>query len=82
MMLCEGWATGASHASGGLACLCSVDDGDSRNRQRRLLRHRYPKVELYYLPDDDRKTTGNPGMYYAQQAQQAVGCSMFIAEMA
>ncbi|GAA0553592.1 hypothetical protein GCM10009098_21670 [Rheinheimera aquimaris] len=78
IMLCEGWATGATlHKWYGMPVFCAMSAMNLKAVAEAICA-RYPGIELIICPDDDRKTTGNPGMYYAQQAQQAMGCSMFI----
>jgi putative DNA primase/helicase len=78
MMLCEGWATGATlHQWYGMPVFCAMSAMNLKPVALAITAI-YPKVELIICSDDDRKTSGNPGMYYAQQAQKAVGCSMFM----
>lgn len=77
MMLCEGWATGATlHQWYGMPVFCAMSAVNLKPVAQ-ALSERYPDIKLVICPDDDRKTTGNPGMYYAQQALAAVGGSMF-----
>lgn len=77
MMLCEGWATGATlHQWYGMPVFCAMSVMNLKPVAEAICA-RYPNVELIVCPDDDRKTSGNPGMYYAQQAAKAVGASLF-----
>ncbi|MDP5207246.1 toprim domain-containing protein [Alishewanella sp. SMS9] len=77
MMLCEGWATGATlHQWYGMPVFCAMSVVNLMPVAKAITT-RYPKSELIICPDDDRKTTGNPGMYYAQQVQQVVGGDFF-----
>jgi putative DNA primase/helicase len=77
VMLCEGWATGATlHQWFGMPVFCAMSAMNLKPVAEAICA-RYPNIELVVCPDDDRKTTGNPGMYYAEQALKAVGGSMF-----
>jgi putative DNA primase/helicase len=77
MMLCEGWATGATlHQWYGMPVFCAMSAMNLKPVAETMCA-RYPDIELIVCPDDDRKTSGNPGMYYAQQAATAVGAALF-----
>lgn len=78
VMLCEGWATGATlHMWYGMPVFCAMTVSNLLQVAVYILQ-RYPQVELIICADDDRKTTGNPGLYYAQQVQKQIGGSLFV----
>lgn len=80
VMLCEGWATGATlHMWYGMPVFCAMTVSNLLQVAVNILQ-RYPQVELIICADDDRKTTGNPGMYYAQQVQKKLGGSLFVPQ--
>ena len=72
MVLCEGYATGASvHLASGWPVVVCFSAGNLEPVGRRL-RARYPDALLVFAADDDRATADNPGRTHAEQAARAV----------
>lgn len=73
MVVCEGFATGASiHEATGYAVAIAFDAGNLQ-AVAKALHAKYPEQRLVLAADDDWKTDGNPGLAKAQAAAQAVG---------
>lgn len=71
ILLCEGYATGASiHMATGHAVVVAFDAGNMLHVGRSFREH-FPDAELIYCADNDRWTTqpvDNPGLYWADRA--------------
>jgi len=73
--IAEGWATGAAvaqHFFPGATVLAALDCGNLLSVAQ-AARQRFPGVEIAICADDDRCTTGNPGLSKAREAARAVG---------
>lgn len=78
MVICEGWATGATLAEDApeTFVLAAIDAGNLE-AVAVATRAYWPKTELVIAGDDDRRTPGNPGRVKATEA--AVAASALIA---
>jgi len=73
LIVCEGYATGASiHESTGDAVAVAFDAGNLEPVAV-ALRARYPSLKMIIAADDDHQTDGNPGLTKARAAALAVG---------
>ena len=73
LIVCEGYATGASiHEATGDAVAVSFNAGNLESVATALHR-KYPDLVLIVGADDDHRTEGNPGMTKARAAALAVG---------
>lgn len=73
MVVCEGYATGASiHMATGHAVACAFNAGNLQ-AVAQALHQKYPGLHIVLAADDDHQTEGNPGMAKARQAALAVG---------
>lgn len=72
LIVCEGFATGASiHEATGQAVLVAFDSGNLEPVAKSL-RKLYPNAALIVAADDDHQTEGNPGRAAAAGASKAV----------
>lgn len=70
LLVCEGWATGASiHEAVGEPVIVTFDAGNLQ-RVSRVVRQRYPAIDITIVADNDDKPgrTDNPGVTAATQA--------------
>ncbi len=73
LIVCEGYATGASiHECTGHAVAVAFDAGNL-GPVAVALRAKYPDLKIIIAVDDDHLTDGNPGLTKAMAAAQAVG---------
>lgn len=73
LIVCEGFATGASiHEATGQLVAMAFDSGNLEPVAKSL-RKLYPDAELIVAADDDHQTEGNPGRTAAAGAAKAVG---------
>jgi len=73
LIVCEGYATGASiHEAAGRAVAVAFNAGNLE-AVALALRAKYPALKIIIAADDDHQTPGNPGMTKATAAAQAVG---------
>ena len=73
IVVCEGFATGASiHAATGQAVACAMNAGNLQTVAQ-ALHAKYPALRILIAADDDYLTDGNPGMAAARQAALSVG---------
>lgn len=78
LILCEGFATGASiHECTGHAVAVAFNAGNLE-AVAVALRSKYPALKIIIAADDDHQTPGNPGMTKATAAAQAVGGAVAI----
>ena len=78
LVLCEGFATGASihECSGHAVAVCF--NASNLPEMARVLRAQHPGLRLVIAADDDHLTDGNPGMAQAQAAAKAVGAALAV----
>lgn len=80
LVLCEGYATGASiHAATGLAVVCAMHAGNL-NAVATCLRKKFPGREIIIAADNDQFTAGNPGLAKATDAAQAIGAKFAMPQ--
>jgi len=80
ILLCEGFATGSSiFEATGRSTLIAFDAGNLEHVAR-VLRGEYPDLAITVAADDDRETTGNPGLTKATDAARIVGGSLALPE--
>lgn len=73
LIVCEGYATGASiHEATGQAVAVAFNAGNLEPVAL-ALRAKYPSLKIIIAADDDHLTDGNPGMTKARAAALAVG---------
>jgi putative DNA primase/helicase len=73
LIVCEGYATGASiHEATGEAVAVAFNAGNLGSVAL-ALRTKYPTLKITVAADDDYRTDGNPGITKATAAAQAVG---------
>ena len=78
IVVCEGFATGASiHAATGQAVACAMNAGNLQ-AVAMALHAKYPELQIVIAADDDHATEGNPGMTAARQAALSVGGSVAV----
>jgi putative DNA primase/helicase len=78
LIVCEGFATGASiHEATGHAVAVAFDKGNLEPVAKSL-RKLYPDAALLIAADDDHQTEGNPGRTAAASAAKAVGGVMVV----
>ena len=81
VLICEGWATGATLAESEpeALVLAAVDAGNLKPVTL-AARKRWPDVDLIVCGDDDRKTPGNPGVVAALEAAKAAGAKLALPQ--
>ncbi len=73
LYIAEGYATAATiHAATGHAVAVAFDAGNLKSVAR-VLREKHPDIQIVVCADDDRATSGNPGMTKASDAARGVG---------
>jgi putative DNA primase/helicase len=84
LLVCEGWATGASaHEVTGDPVIVAFDAGNLQ-RVARVLRKRYPTTDFTIVADNDDKPgrTDNPGLTAATQAARDIDARLAIPPIA
>ena len=84
LLVCEGWATGASiHEATGEPVVVAFDAGNLI-RVTRVLRRRYPNLELTIVADNDAKSdrTDNPGVAAANEAARDNDARLALSDFA
>lgn len=72
MIICEGYATGASiHEATGHAVLVAFDCGNLKSVAE-VVRGKYPQWVIIIAADNDQWTDGNPGIKHGRDAAMAV----------
>jgi putative DNA primase/helicase len=80
LIVCEGYATGASlHDATGEAVAVAFNSGNLEAVALDL-RAKYPALKIVVAADDDYQTNGNPGMSKATAAAQAVGGTVAVPD--
>jgi len=73
VIICEGWATGASiHMATGWCVVVAFDAGNLEAVAKKI-RAALPEAAITIAADDDAWTEGNPGVSAANQAARAIG---------
>ncbi len=73
VIICEGFATGASvHQATNIPVMCAMNAGNIINVAREV-RKLYPDMQIVIGADNDHKTENNPGLTKAQKAVDEVG---------
>lgn len=73
LVICEGYATGASiHEATGHAVAVSFNAGNLC-AVAQILHQKYPALRLIVAADDDKETENNPGLTKGREAARAVG---------
>ncbi|MGE5525937.1 MAG: AAA family ATPase [Rhodospirillaceae bacterium] len=82
IVVCEGYATGASiHEATGHAVAVAFDAGNLVPVAR-ALRAKYADLEIILAADNDQWTEGNPGVTKATEAARAVGGKLAVPHFA
>ncbi|ANN86162.1 DNA primase [Enterobacter phage Arya] len=77
IVVCEGYATGASiHQATGFCVAVAFDDGNLPTVAR-LLRQQFGSATIVVAADNDQWTEGNPGVHFARQAATAA-CAILV----
>ncbi len=80
LVICEGWATGASlHEVMGEMVICAMNAGNLLKVAQGAREH-FPDAEIIIAADNDRFTLGNPGLTEAIEAAQQVGAVVMVPE--
>jgi putative DNA primase/helicase len=78
--ICEGYATGQTlHMVTGEAVACAMNAGNLKPVALSIAK-KYPSAKIIIAGDNDRKTTGNPGLSKAREAVKAIGCKFIFPE--
>lgn len=78
LVICEGFATGASIREATGSPVAVAFNADNLQAVSLALRAKYSGTALVLAADDDWRTEGNPGMTKATAAAQAVGARMAV----
>ena len=82
LVICEGFATGASiHEATGLAVVSAMDSGNLLAVSK-ALREKFPEREIIIGADNDAWTDGNPGLTKATEAAKAIGAKLAVPQFA
>lgn len=80
LVICEGWATGASlHEIMGDMVLCAMNAGNLVHVAKGA-REQFPDAEIIIAADNDRFTEGNPGVAKAMEAARLTWASVMIPQ--
>jgi putative DNA primase/helicase len=84
LVICEGLATGVSiyRAVGGLVTVLVAFFADNLRHVAQRARKRYPDRAIVVACDNDRQTTGNPGVAKGRAAAAAVGGLVAVPDFA
>ncbi|WP_053113055.1 toprim domain-containing protein [Marinobacter sp. CP1] len=81
ILICEGWATGATLAASMPAALVlAAIDAGNLPAVAVATRQRWPGCDLIICGDDDRKTEGNPGATAAKRAAELSAARLALPE--
>lgn len=73
VLICEGWATGATlHSETGAPVYCAMNCGNLYSVAQ-AVRAKFPGADIVVCGDDDRHTDGNPGRTKATEAAAVIG---------
>jgi len=80
LVLCEGYATGASiHEATDRATVCAMHCGNLM-AVARALRQKFPSREIVVAADNDAWKDGNPGLSKAREAALAIGAKLAVPQ--
>ncbi len=80
LVICEGYATGASiHEATGRAVVCAMNCGNLL-AVAQSLGAKWPDREFIIAADNDQFTNGNPGLTKATEAAKAIGAKLAIPQ--
>jgi putative DNA primase/helicase len=80
LVICEGYATGASiHEATGHSVICCMDCGNLSGVAR-ALRELWPQREIIVASDNDQFTDGNPGLTKATAAAKAIHARLAVPQ--
>ena len=80
VIICEGFATGASlHEATGAAVAVSFNAGNLADVAV-VIRQKYPALKIIIAGDDDHLNPSNPGLTKAREAALTVGCYLATPE--
>ena len=80
LVVCEGYATGASiHEATGFAVVCAMNAGNLKEVVNDL-RRKFPSREIIVAADSDQFTAGNPGLTKATEAAVAIRAKLAVPE--
>ncbi|HDQ5285852.1 TPA: PriCT-2 domain-containing protein [Raoultella ornithinolytica] len=78
IVVCEGYATGASiHMATGFCVVVAFDDGNLPTVARQL-RQQFGSATIIIAADNDQWTEGNPGVHFARQAASAASAILVV----
>src|SRR6516164_8706691 len=78
LVLCEGYATGASiHEATGYAVLCAMNCGNLLSVAK-AARELWPQREMIVAADNDQWTDGNPGQRKGTAAARAIRAKLGV----
>src|SRR5439155_15251659 len=78
LVICEGYATGASvHEGTGFATVAAMNAGNLPTVAK-ALREKFPEREIILAADNDQFTDGNPGQTKARESALAVGARLAV----
>jgi len=84
VLICEGWATGASlferYESEGYQVVVAFNAGNLM-AVAQVLRSKFVDIDIVVAGDNDRQTHGNPGRTKAIQAAEAIGGTYALPEL-
>jgi len=72
VLICEGYATGASSHQATGHCVVIAYDAGNLKAVAEAIRSKYPGYTIILAADDDQATEGNPGLTKATEAAKAV----------
>lgn len=80
LVICEGYATGASiHKATGWAVVCAMSAGNLL-AVAQALRRKWPERQIILAGDNDAWTPGNPGVTHAAEAARVVHANLAVPE--
>lgn len=78
LILCEGYATGATiHKATGATVICAFNAGNLEPVAKKV-REKCPNALVTMAGDNDRFTAGNPGLKHAEKAAKAIGAKVVL----
>ncbi|MEK4035810.1 DUF3987 domain-containing protein [Methylocystis sp. IM3] len=78
IVVCEGFATGASIFEATGLCIAIAFNAGNLGPAARAIREHHRNARIVIAADDDFKTDGNPGLTKAREAAEKVGASVAV----